>query len=191
MGRINSTRVLLGGLLAGVVINVGEGILNGVILLDDYQANMEQYQLVEADWAMVGYLFSAFLLGFVIAWLYAAIRPRFGPGWKTGAIAGAAVWAAAYLTAGIWFGAIGLAYGVGITLLALLWGLVEMALAGVAAGWVYQEGTGEVAAAEPVGAAPSAPAGGSREPAAGAGDRTAAPSAEPGGPDTGQGQTGL
>ena len=34
MGKINFMRVLLGGLLAGVVINIGEGVLNEAILGD-------------------------------------------------------------------------------------------------------------------------------------------------------------
>ncbi len=32
MGKINWTRVILGGLVAGVIINVFESVLNGVIL---------------------------------------------------------------------------------------------------------------------------------------------------------------
>jgi len=32
MGKINLGRVILGGLVAGVIINVAEGVLNGVIL---------------------------------------------------------------------------------------------------------------------------------------------------------------
>jgi hypothetical protein len=33
-----------------------------------------------------------FVIGFLLVWLYAAIRPRFGPGPKTAIIAGLAVW---------------------------------------------------------------------------------------------------
>ena len=32
MGKINFGRVLLGGLVAGLVINIGEYLLNGVVL---------------------------------------------------------------------------------------------------------------------------------------------------------------
>ena len=35
MGKINMTRVILGGLLAGLVINIGEFILNDTILGED------------------------------------------------------------------------------------------------------------------------------------------------------------
>lgn len=148
MGRINYTRVLLGGLLAGVVVNISEFLLYGVILMEQMQAMMEAAGLTEASWAMVGYVLSAFVLGLVVVWIYAAIRPRFGPGWKTAVIAGAAVWVASYAIPTVWMGAMGLAYGTGTTLMALVWGFAEIALAGVAGGWLYQEG----------GAAPAAPA---------------------------------
>jgi hypothetical protein len=136
---MNGKRIVMGGVLAGVFLNVSEGILNAGILMDDYQALMEAHQLREASWAMGGYIAGAFVLGLVIAWLYAAIRPRFGPGWKTGVFAGMAVFIASYLIPGMWFAAMGLGLSGGQTLLALVWGVVEMALAGVIAGWAYRE----------------------------------------------------
>jgi hypothetical protein len=136
---MNLKRILLGGLLAGVVINVSEGILNAVILMDDYQALMDAHGLVETSWAVVGYLASGFVFGFAVAWLYAAIRPRFGPGWSTGARAGVLLWVAGYAVPTIWFGAVGLTLAAGATMLVLIWGLVELILAGGIAGWLYQE----------------------------------------------------
>ncbi len=140
MSGINYARVLLGGLLAGLVINISEFVLNGVILMDDYTAAMESYNLTEASWAMGGYIVSAFILGFVVAWLYAAIRPRFGAGWKTGATAGVVLWLGAIVVPSIWFLAMGMSYGTGLTVLSLVWALVELVLAGMAGGWVYREG---------------------------------------------------
>lgn len=140
MSGINYGRVVLGGLAAGLVINVSEFILNGVILMDAYTAAMESYALTEASWAMAGYIISSFILGLVLAWLYAAIRPRFGMGWKTGVTAGLALWSGAYLVPSIWFLAMGMSYGTGVTVLSIVWGMVELAVAGMAAGWVYQEG---------------------------------------------------
>jgi hypothetical protein len=34
MGNINIGRVILGGLVAGLVLNVGEFLLNGIVLAD-------------------------------------------------------------------------------------------------------------------------------------------------------------
>lgn len=41
MGKINWTRVLLGGLLAGVIINAVEFLINGVVLARDWEAVMK------------------------------------------------------------------------------------------------------------------------------------------------------
>jgi len=41
MGKINWSRVLLGGLLAGVIINVFEFVANGVFLAADWEAMMK------------------------------------------------------------------------------------------------------------------------------------------------------
>ena len=40
MSRINLGRVLIGGLVAGIIINVGEFILNGVLLEEEMNAAM-------------------------------------------------------------------------------------------------------------------------------------------------------
>jgi hypothetical protein len=140
MGSINYGRVVLGGLVAGLVINLSEFVLNGLILMDDYAAAMESYNLTEASWAMGGYIGSAFILGLVVAWLYAAIRPRFGAGAKTGVTAGVVLWLGGYIVPSIWFLAMGMNYGTGLTVLSLVWGLAELAVAGMVAGWLYREG---------------------------------------------------
>jgi hypothetical protein len=137
---MNVKRILWGGVLAGLFLNVSEGVLNAVILMDEYQALMDRYGLSEASWAMAGYTLANFALGFAVAWLYAAIRPRFGAGARTGAIAGVALWVVSYAVPSVWFGAMGMALSAGSTVLAIVWGLVEMALAGTIAGWAYQEG---------------------------------------------------
>lgn len=136
---MNGKRVLLGGLVAGVFVNISEAILNGGILMDEYEAMGETFGLTEASWAIVGYILGAWIMAFVVAWLYAAIRPRFGAGPGTGVIAGSVVWIVGYGIPTIWFLALGLTYGPGPTVLSLVWTLVEMGLAGIIAGWLYKE----------------------------------------------------
>ena len=41
MGKINWARVLLGGLLAGLIINIFEYVTNGVVLAADWDAAMK------------------------------------------------------------------------------------------------------------------------------------------------------
>src|SRR5437667_4515115 len=42
------------------------------------------------------FVIGGFVLGVLLVWLYAAIRPRFGPGPKTSLIAGLVLWFLAY-----------------------------------------------------------------------------------------------
>jgi hypothetical protein len=142
---MNYARILLGGLLAGVIINAGEFLLWVVLLRDSAEAALGQLGLEEAAWAPVGYVVGGFLLGFVLAWLYAAIRPRYGPGFGTAAVAGTALWLAAWIVPAIWFAVIGVAMGTGLTVLVAAWGLAEAILAAAAAGWVYREEAEHVA----------------------------------------------
>jgi hypothetical protein len=85
MEKINGLRVLAGGLLAGVVINVCEYVVNGVFLKDRWAAAMRdlhksaEYSSIE----MASFLVWGFMVGLFAVWLYAAIRPRYGAGSKT------------------------------------------------------------------------------------------------------------
>src|SRR6266705_759182 len=96
MGRINWGRVFLGGLLAGVVINVGEFLFHAVLFKDQVAEMMRSLgndpATVMTGSAVVIWNILGFLTGIAAVWLYAAIRPRFGAGAKTAAIAGVGVW---------------------------------------------------------------------------------------------------
>src|SRR5262245_4280756 len=98
MDRINMGRVILGGLLAGLIINISESILNGVLFAKEIDAAMAAINRPPiASSMIVWFILLGFALGIVTIWLYAAIRPRFGPGAKTAVCAALAVWFFAYL----------------------------------------------------------------------------------------------
>src|SRR5437870_2454167 len=101
MGKINWTRVILGGLVAGVIINVFESVLNGVILAKDMEAAISALGRQMGGGALALFIAWGFLVGIFAVWLYAAIRPRFGAGPKTALCAGAAVWGLGYLLASV------------------------------------------------------------------------------------------
>ncbi len=139
MGNINLTRVLLGGLLAGVVFNVGEGILNELILRGDWEAAMQALQLPMVGGVIQGVLFIVlgFVLGIVAVCIYASIRPRFGAGVKTAVIAGLTVWVLIYI--GFGFPFLAGVFPTKLFWISAVWGLVEVPLATVAGAWVYKE----------------------------------------------------
>lgn len=142
MGNINVTRVLLGGLLAGLVLNIGEYVLNEVILAEQWSAFRAESGMGEFSAGQIAsFIIITFLFGIALIWIYAAIRPRFGPGPKTAVIAGLTMWAIAWLLIGASFIAAGL-YPVGLTVTTIVWGLFEAPIAAVAGAWLYQEGEG-------------------------------------------------
>ena len=139
MGKINLGRVLVGGLLAGLIINFGEFILNGVLLAEDMNAAMAALNKPPiAPGMIVWFVLFSFGLGFMLVWVYAAIRPRFGAGVKTAICASAIVWGLAYLYPNLFMIIIGL-FPQGMMVLATIWGLVEITIAGIAGAWLYTE----------------------------------------------------
>jgi hypothetical protein len=86
----------IGGLVAGVVMNAVEYGVNGVWLADRWTAEGVRLHLDMSDagknTAMIGWISTTFLLGFLVVWLYAAMRPRFGPGPGTAFKASIAAW---------------------------------------------------------------------------------------------------
>jgi hypothetical protein len=136
---MDTGRVIIGGLVAGVVINIGETVLNAVVIAEEMAATMARFNLPPMGAGTIGlFIVLCFMLGILTIWIYAAIRPRFGPGPKTAALAGAAVWFAAYLFPSIGYAAMGF-FPVGLSALALGWGLVEILLAAVAGAYFYRE----------------------------------------------------
>jgi len=89
-----------------------------------------------------------FLIGALLVWLYAAMRPRFGPGPRTALYTGFAVWFLAWLWPTVTWVAMG---GIDLTtwmlVAMMLWGLVEVELSAVVGGWVYKESDDAAAAA--------------------------------------------
>lgn len=97
MAAINTGKVVIGGLAAGVVMNVIDFVTNMYILGDRMKADLERVNpMLWASMNDMGkmpmFLATDFVIGIVLVWLYAAIRPRFGPGPATAMKAGAALW---------------------------------------------------------------------------------------------------
>ena len=89
MSKINIGRVVAGGLLAGVVINVFEFVLHGVVYAQAWSDIMKS--LNRPDFPAQAYIWfnlAGFVTGIAAVWTYAAIRPRFGAGPRTAVIAG-------------------------------------------------------------------------------------------------------
>ena len=139
MSKINLGRVVMGGLLAGLIINAFEYVLNGVVLADQWQAlmaamNKPMIGMTEIIWFNV----CGFLLGIVAVWTYAAIRPRFGAGVKTAVYAALLTWVTAYVFCNAMSTITGM-FSMQLTLTLVGVGLVEIIVATIAGAWLYKE----------------------------------------------------
>ena len=100
---INWGRVIGGGLVAGMLINVVESLFNSAILAKDWESAM----LALGRSPIVGsqlvvffirdFMLWGFLVGIFAVWLYAAILPRYGDGPRTALYVGSFVWILGYL----------------------------------------------------------------------------------------------
>ena len=90
MGRINWARVILGGIVAAIVSSVLEGVL-GSLTRSQWEAAMKNIK-PPGGAVIAAHVLWAFVIGIATIWLYAAIRPRYGPGAATALRAGFAVW---------------------------------------------------------------------------------------------------
>lgn len=139
MQGINVGRVVIGGLVAGLLINISEFILNMIVLGEDMNAAIARLNLPPLGGGAIGtFVVLAFALGIVTVWVYAAIRPRYGAGPVTALRAGAAVWFLAYLYGSIGMLAMGLFPG-RMMAISLIWGLGEILAASVAGAFFYKE----------------------------------------------------
>ena len=138
MGKINLSRVILGGILAGIIVNISETVLHTIVLKAEHEEAMKALgkTMPMGTSVMVTWILWGFAWGIVAVWLYAAMRPRFGAGAGTAARAGLVAWffgallpAVAMMNMGIF------AFGT----VEAVWGLVQSIIATVAGAWLYKE----------------------------------------------------
>lgn len=121
MGGINLVGVMKGGLAAALIMNLSQYLLR--IMVGSSTATAVAAMVVMTS-----------ALGVATVWLYAAIRPRFGPGPKTAICAGLTVWALSYVFPAIFGGA-----SIGAAVATISWTAAEMLIASSVGGYLYHE----------------------------------------------------
>ncbi len=139
MGKINYGRVILGGLLAGVVINIFE-MGFGMLMMEEWQAALKavgiSWEMTQTD--MIVFPLLSFVIGITAVWLYAVARPRFGPGPKTAACIGFAYGIIGYAIPGIAWG-MTIRLPADVLAMAIVWAVLEATVATVVGAWPYKE----------------------------------------------------
>lgn len=138
MARVDMRRVVLGGLVAAVIVNAFEAAF-AFLMRSDWEAAIQRLGIRPAPGPATGLPIAwSFVVGIVSVWLYAAIRPRYGPGAGTAVRAALAVWALSSLSFAIALGSLGflpprLAASMSV------WSLVEVIVAMLAGSFLYRE----------------------------------------------------
>jgi hypothetical protein len=139
MGKINFGRVLLGGIVAGIILSVGEFVLNEKVLGAQMKTFFTAHRFQEPAGVFLPVAIGLTIaLGIVIVLGYAAIRPRFGAGPKTAIIAALFAWFGCYVYCGI-INAMLFGIPMNTMLIVLVWGLVEYIIAALVGAWLYKE----------------------------------------------------
>ncbi len=142
MGKINAGRVIIGGIIAGIICFFGDGVVHGVLLQPRWVEVMKA--LGRSGTGDVGqrdfgyFLVYDLLKGLLAVWIYAAARPRFGPGPATALLAALMLWLLV-----IPIPVIGLLpmrfFNAEFAILWSLYGLVPIVIGTLVGAWLYRE----------------------------------------------------
>ena len=138
---INTGKVITGGLLAGLVFNVFDMLFNFTVLANDMTEMASRLHLdpaVATDFSKaIPFIVADFVIGLLVVWNYAAMRPRFGPGATTAILAGLVPYLA--ITAVMYgFTSIGV-FTVSMFVKSSCLAIITMAAGSLAGGWAYTE----------------------------------------------------
>lgn len=139
MGTINTSRWLLGGSVAAIIIWLIEGAAS-VFYMEDMQTAMQAHNLSlemgPGMWLIT--ILVSLIAGLVSVFFYAAARPRFGPGPKTAVIVAVAFWIGSYMLSLLGYQMLGL-YPASMLVMWGAIGLVELIVATLVGAWLYRE----------------------------------------------------
>jgi hypothetical protein len=139
MNKINVGRVLLGGLVAGLVISIGNFLINRELLRDAMNVEFARLHVPEPGNDFIAKaVVLTFILGIAIVYLYAAIRPRFGAGVKTAICAGLMAWFFVFVYASALLSMV-LRMPLDLIVKRSVLGLIVYAIGAIAGAWLYKE----------------------------------------------------
>jgi hypothetical protein len=137
MEKMNWSRVILCGVLTGVVWTVLSAISTWYVGAD-FNSAVPGNKIFAPGAGLAAFLLAVNLAGGIwTIWLYAAIRPRYGAGAKTAAVAGFSWWVVSSLADATW-GSFRLVPIKALLPLSAV-SLPEMIVAALIGAWLYKE----------------------------------------------------
>lgn len=140
MGKINWSRVFLGGLLAGVILNVFDFLFFNVFMAKQAEAALHMLgkSMDNSVRALVVWIAIDFVIGIALVWVYAAARTQLGAGAGTAVKVGFAAWifSALLMTVSMWNMHL---MPAGLMLSNAIWMLVGLIVAALLGAWLYKE----------------------------------------------------
>jgi hypothetical protein len=140
MSKINIGRVIVGGIVAGIVSDLLGYLVDGLLLAEKWSVDMIALGRNEfSTKQLIEFNLLGIVSGIIAIWIYAGIRPRFGAGVKTAIYAGIAVWIVGVLLPNAGFMYVTGLFSRHLTLYTTLGGLVEVVAGTVAGAALYKE----------------------------------------------------
>jgi len=140
MGKISIGRVILGGIVAGVVMDLLGYLVDGLMLSQQWSDDMILMGKSEfSTTQLIEFNLLGIVSGLIAIWIYAGIRPRFGAGVKTAIYAGIAVWILGVLVPNASFMYVAGLFSKHLTLYTTLGGLVEVVVGTIAGAVLYKD----------------------------------------------------
>src|SRR5579863_9928118 len=97
------------GIVIAVIVDAGEAAASRWILAPQWDAVMASLGRPQVStWRVASFAAYGLVIGLAAAWIYVAIRPRFGPGPSTALFAGLVTWVLGYAVADATIATIGL-----------------------------------------------------------------------------------
>src|ERR1044071_4031857 len=139
MGKIDLGRVIAGGIVAGIISDIFEYVLNGVVLRAQWNAISAAHNLPMIGMnEIIVFNILGLVTGIAAVWAYAAMRPRFGAGPMTAVYAALLIWVVGYVIPHVFQTVSGIVpMNMMLTMTAV--GLIEIIVATVAGAYIYKE----------------------------------------------------
>jgi len=140
MGKINVGRLILGGIVAGIAVDLLDYVVDGLMLAPMWNHQLETWGRAPFSGSQIAwFIVFGLILGLVTIWIYAGIRPRFGPGVKTAIYAGIAVWIVSTLLPNFALMWVPHFFSGHLTAYTSLGGLFEIVIGAICGASVYKE----------------------------------------------------